>query len=113
SRVRCVGKRLIWSVVVASKVSGRFTSGWRIKVSACCNGRPPLPSAGKYVHFVGSPAFKFAYTPAKYVSLSCFRAEAKNHKRSRRIGPPTDPLKSYASFKEFGCVRPRVLRSSE
>ena len=55
---------------------------------------------------------EFAKTPSVYVVLPKSRAEPKNHRRSRTMGPPSAPLTSYWLSSAAGRVRPMLLRYS-
>src|SRR6185503_8414168 len=75
-------------------------------VSAWSSGRPSLPSAGRYVHFVGSPAFRLVHMLDTFCRLLKYRNVPKNHSLSRTMGPPNDGLTSHSFLIELVAVSP-------
>src|SRR5436190_14083675 len=65
-----------------------------------------------YSHFVGSPAFRLANAPGTGLIVWYLRRLAKNHRRSRLIGPPPAPLTSHELLTPAGWLMPKLMSVS-
>src|SRR5689334_18279955 len=65
-----------------------------------------------HVHFVASPAFRFADAPCTGAMVEYLRRFAKNQSLSFLIGPPPEPLMSQELVMPAGCSRPYPISVS-